>query len=102
MRSDQFRVVIRPQADAEIAEAALWYESQEPGLGQEFLRSFRSASVMLQRNPYLYQEVAKETRRVLMRRFPYSIFYEVRDQDIIILACFHTGRNPQKWQERVE
>jgi plasmid stabilization system protein ParE len=101
VNTDPYRIVVRPEADAEIADAARWYESQEHGLGFEFLRAFRTAVAVLRRNPFTYQKVMMETRRVLLRRFPYSVFYEVHDDDVVILACFHTGRNPEAWQERI-
>lgn len=101
MSSPSYRLVIRPEAAAEVADAAHWYERQERGLGREFLRSFRATTAILRRNPFLYQKVAIEARRVLLQRFPYSVFYEVHDQNIVILACFHTGRDPQEWQARI-
>jgi plasmid stabilization system protein ParE len=100
MTSPSYRLVIRPEADAEVAEAARWYDSQERGLGREFLRSFRAATALLRRNPFQYQKVTMESRRVLLRRFPYSVFYEVHGNEVVILACFNTGRDPQHWQER--
>jgi plasmid stabilization system protein ParE len=49
----------------------------------------------------LYAPVEEEVRRVLLRRFPYSIFYEARSSDVVVLACFHSARDPQEWKERI-
>lgn len=62
-----YRSTIRPEADEEVAEAARWYEARERGLGREFLRAFRAATAALRRNPFLYQTVVEEARRVLLR-----------------------------------
>ncbi len=32
-----FELIIRPEAEADIADAFDWYESRVPGLGSEFL-----------------------------------------------------------------
>lgn len=96
-----YRLIIRPEADEEVAEAARWYETRERGLGREFLRAFRASVAPLRRNPFLYPIVVEEARRVLVRRFPYSIFYEVHGSDVVVLACFHEARDPRDWQERI-
>ena len=36
-------VIVRPGAQADIREAALWYESRRPGLGSEFALRLRVA-----------------------------------------------------------
>lgn len=96
-----YRLVIQPEANEEVAEAVHWYESRERGLGREFLLTFRAATAGLRRNPFLYQPVVEEVRRVLLRRFPYGVFYEVHASDVVVLACFHGARDPQDWQERI-
>jgi hypothetical protein len=40
-------------------------------------------------------------RRVRLRRFPYGLFYRVRPDALVVLACFHARRGPRRWQERV-
>lgn len=65
------------------------------------MRAFRSAADSLRRNRFIYQIVAAEARRVVLRRFPYSIFYEVHGSEVVILACFHEARDPEEWQRRL-
>jgi toxin ParE1/3/4 len=101
VKQAHYRLVIQPVAKAEVAEAAAWYESQERGLGREFLRAFRASTAVLRRNPFQYQPVDEETRRVLLRRFPYSVFFEVHGTEVVILACVHQARDPALWQQRV-
>ena len=51
------RLVLEPEAEAEIDEAAGWYEARSPGLGPEFLRAVEGLLGAIQRNPYQYQVV---------------------------------------------
>jgi toxin ParE1/3/4 len=97
-----YRLLVRPEAEIEVQEAAQWYEAHERGLGREFLRAFRAAMAPLRRNPLLYQRIEVEARRVLLRRFPYSVIYEIHGSDVVILACMHCARDPQEWERRVE
>ena len=96
-----YRLIIWPDAEADLAEAAQWYEAQERGLGRQFMHAFRGATSILRRTPLHYQPVVEEARRVLLRRFPYAVFFEIHGSDVVILACLHTARDPEEWQRRI-
>jgi plasmid stabilization system protein ParE len=95
------RLIILPEAEADVADAAQWYEAQERGLGRQFMRAFRAATSILRRTPLHHRPVIEEARRVLLRRFPYAVFFEIHGSDVVILACLHTARDPEEWQRRV-
>jgi toxin ParE1/3/4 len=96
-----YRLIIWPEAEADLSDAAQWYEAQARGLGRQFMRAFRDATSILRRTPLHYQPVIDEARRVLLRRFPYAVFFEIHGADVVILACLHTARDPEEWQRRV-
>jgi plasmid stabilization system protein ParE len=96
-----FTITFRSQAQREITEAVDWYESQHAGLGAEFFRTVEATVATIRRNPYQFQIAQREVRRAVMRRFPYSIMYRVREADIVIVACFHGSRDPRRWTERI-
>lgn len=96
-----YRLIAGKGVGRELADAVQWYEDRDAGLGTEFLRVFRAATAALRRNPLLYQIVMGNARRVPLRRFPYSILYEVHSDDVVILACFHESRDPDEWQRRI-
>ena len=93
-------IVIRPAAAAEIEEAFLWYESQRLGLGEEFREALRATLNKVAENTQLYQVVHRGTRRALMKRFPYGVFYREIEQLIVVVACMHGHRHPKRWQTR--
>lgn len=93
-------VVIRPEAEADLAEAFAWYEERRPGLGDRFLLSVDAALSGIQRYPESSPAVHRPIRRLLLRRFPYGVFYTVEESAIVVLAVFHCGRDPRRWRER--
>lgn len=95
------RLVIRPEAERELAEAVDWYEGRGHGLGAEFLRSFDAAIAHIQRHPTLYPVVFGTARRAVLRRFPYSLIYTIHDDVLLIAACMHGRRDPTRWQKRI-
>ena len=92
--------VIRPAAAADIEAAFLWYERQRAGLGEEFLAAVRSAMDDITAHPARYPVIHRESRRVLLHRFPYQLFYRVYDEAIVVVACMHGRRNPIRWRSR--
>jgi plasmid stabilization system protein ParE len=95
-------VIYTPDADADVVEAYLWYESREPGLGEEFLRCVEACITMLQRHPLMHRIAVDSFRRALIRRFPYEIFYEPSSDQLTIYAVFQCSQDPEKWMSRLE
>jgi len=92
------RVVFRRAAHDEFSEAAAWYDRQRSGLGDEFVAEIEIAIGRAAESPILYPMVFGDIRRTATRRFPYSIFFRVRGEFLVVLAVFHGRRDPQKWQ----
>jgi plasmid stabilization system protein ParE len=74
------RVAFRPEALAEVLEARAWYEQKAPGLGLEFARAIEASVESAARTPEAYPLIEGECRRVLLRRFPYSILFRSSDE----------------------
>ena len=92
--SPKLRVRLISKAAGELQRAAIWYEEQGKGLGSSFMLSAEAALAMIQRNPELYSKIEGDTRRVVMKHFPYGIFYSIEVGEIVITAVFHSRRNP--------
>ena len=95
------RLVVRPAAEADITDAALWYEARASGLGADFLRVVDVALAEIQRMPERFPVVQMQCRRALLRRFPYGIYFVDSAELISVVACMHARRDPRRWEERV-
>jgi plasmid stabilization system protein ParE len=95
-----YQIVVRPEAAREVQEAFDWYEEKSVGLGLEFLRAAEACLTSVQRNPFTFAVVHNEVHRVLLRKFPDALFYIVKEEEIIVLACFHVRRDPIDWLRR--
>ena len=93
-------LIVRPEAEAELAEAFDWYEQRLTGLGSEFLFSVEVAFRSLRRNPYQYPVLYRDLHRVLLHRFPYQVLFNIEVRRIFVLAVFHAKRDPKHWRER--
>jgi plasmid stabilization system protein ParE len=95
------RVIFTAEADDDIAASYDWFESREPGLGEEFLRCVEARVLTIQRHPDLYPAATGTFRRALIRRFPYEIFYEATKSTLTIYSVFHCSQDPEKWRHRL-
>lgn len=96
------RVIFTPEAEDDIAESYRWYESREPGLGEEFLRCIGACVESFQRNPRLYRVAVDEFRRAQVRRFPFEVFYEPTEQGVVVYSVFHCSQDPAQWRKRLK
>ncbi len=93
-------MIIRPEAEADLADAQDWYERQRQGLGAEFLLCVEEVLARIDRTPEMYGEVYRGVRRALTRRFPYAVYYRVEEDVVVVLGVFHTHQDPRQWQSR--
>jgi toxin ParE1/3/4 len=95
------RLIVRPEAEAEMADAFDWYEDRVPGLGSEFLLCVDAVFNAIRRSPQQYPRAHKIVRCALTRRFPFQVFFVEDDERVVVLSVFHAKRNPKRWQERI-
>lgn len=96
------QVIIRPEAALEVQETFNWYAERSEGLGLEFLRAADAGLSAVQRTPFAFPVVHEQARRAILRKFPYFLLYLVEQDRIVVLACFHTKRDPIDWLRRVQ
>lgn len=94
------RILLRPEAQTELIEARDWYESHRPGLGSRFWAAAEDAISAIAERPLAYPRVHGETRRKILERFPYAVFYRVVQEEVVILGVVHGRRHPRSWKSR--
>jgi toxin ParE1/3/4 len=65
-----------------------------------FVREVDDAVSRIAETPIRYPLAEHGTRRVLLQRFPYTLFYRVGDEETIIVAVAHQKRRPGYWSGR--
>ena len=88
------------EAEQELIEAALYYESKEPGLGRRFRDDVAHILDRIIEDPLLWREQTGGYRRANCPVFPYYIPYIIREPKIIVIAIAHGNRKPGYWQSR--
>ena len=97
---------IHEAAVDEAAEAAAWYEKERPGLGAEFEHAVDAALDLLEEEIVPLTSVpgvagTRGVKRLMLRRFPYSVIVHERETEILVIAFAHHARRPAYWRDRV-
>lgn len=89
-----------PLAREELNEAASFFEGRVTGLGAAFLDDVHRSIEMLCESPRIGAAAGRTFRRLLLRRFPYSIIYALRGEEVVIVAVAHQRKRPGYWRRR--
>jgi plasmid stabilization system protein ParE len=93
-------LIITEEAEEDLADAKAWYDRQRQGLGERFVLCVEAALDQIRRAPGAATEVYPGVRRVVVRQFPYGVFYRVDPDQIAVIAVYHSRRDPRGWQAR--
>lgn len=75
-----------------------WYEKQRAGLGLAFVDEVGRTIGVIAMRPLSVPTVHGDTRRAILRRFPYGVFFQVRETEILVLGVIHGRRHPRQWR----
>jgi hypothetical protein len=89
------------QANIELDEAIKYYDYQLPGLGFRFFQEISSAIERIKLMPEAWSIIKGNTRRCILKGFPYALFYIWDKEEILITAVAHLHRNPEHFKDRI-
>ena len=86
-------VLVRPEAERDLAEARNWYRSKYHPLGDAFLDAVAIAMRRLEKEPERERLYYLNFRRIILRRFPYKIFYQMIGNRVIVFRVLHAKQD---------
>lgn len=95
------RVIVLSKAEAHLAEGYEWYEKQDPGAGDYFLRRMYGEIESLPRFAGIHRKF-RGKYRLITHRFPFGIFYTVNGDIIEVCAVIDLRRRPAWIRKRLQ
>lgn len=95
-------LILHDDAEAELWDGVAYYEREALGLGLDFLSEAVRAFDRIQTAPTRWPRANHGTRRLLLRRFPYTIYYRDLAEAVWIVAVAAQKRRPFYWRSRVK
>ena len=80
------RFIVRPLAEADLEDAARWYEDERTGLSERFFGDVDRTFARVRERPLQFPAVAGDVRRALLHAFPYAVYFRASDDIISVLA----------------
>ncbi|MCP9882349.1 type II toxin-antitoxin system RelE/ParE family toxin [Cyanobium sp. Alchichica 3B3-8F6] len=93
---------IADAAKLELIAEVEYFESKEAGLGSRFLASVQEAVLRALIYPLTGSQYRGNTRRLLVRDFPFAVVYRCHKDEIVIFAFAHLSRRPGYWRSRID
>lgn len=91
------KVVFSEGARRDFADAMTWYQNEQVTLGEVFERFVLGTIRRMILRPTLNSQVRPGIYRALVPKFPYSIFYSIETDHLLIHAIAHQHRRPFAW-----
>ncbi len=88
-------------ASIELDDAVEYYNMHSVGLGENFLTEVLETIELISQFPDLWVRNSENTRKAILRKYPYNLIYSVHKNVIYIIAVAHQNREPEYWIERI-
>jgi plasmid stabilization system protein ParE len=87
------------EAVEDLLESLRWYRKRDPALARDFAEAFAAAVERIRRDPQSFPLIHGQFRRLVLKRFPYAVYFREQDDEILVIAL-HGRQDPQRWQRR--
>lgn len=95
-----FAVEVHPLAADEAEAAETWYRERNATAATRFRLELDRAVGLIADRPEAAAPYVGNTRRFLLRRFPFFVVYRVFSQRVQVVAVAHARRRPHYWLQR--
>ncbi|TDU81649.1 hypothetical protein EI77_00959 [Prosthecobacter fusiformis] len=94
---------ILPEVTEDTAEAAEWYDRcGGKALGDRFLDVFYSYLPKILLDADIHRPVYRQFKRILIKPFPYAVYFRIHQEWVVVTLVWHTARNPEKLKELLD
>lgn len=94
-------IIFHPEAQMEYERALMWYQARSPRAAARFETEVQRLLDLVRLNPESFPAYDDEHRFAVLRRFAYTLVYQVHPNQIFVVAVAQAGRRPGYWQRRV-
>ena len=88
-------------AQIELDETFNYYEYQQENLGLRFINEVEKSIELIKYYPLGWHHLSKNTRRCLVKNFPYGVVYQIKEEYILVVGIVNLHRKPNYWINRI-
>ena len=102
MKKKQFKIELSDEAENDFNKSYEYYAKESEKVADNFYKQVDNSLNKISKNPHAYPQAYKKVRKHVMKKFPFIIYYQIKQVVVRVIAVFHTSRNPEIWMERTE
>lgn len=96
------KIKILRAAKNDLLDSYHFYEAQQQGIGSYFLDAVSADIESLKLYAGIHPLYFKKYHRLLSKRFPFAVYYQVKGEEILIYAVVDCRRNPAWVREKLQ
>lgn len=94
-------VRFHPGAGIDLHEAEGYYAARSEQAADNFWTEVQRGLALIREAPQRWPFHRRGTRRLALRRFPFSIIYRLQGSIVYVVAVAHARRRPDYWRGRL-
>ena len=98
----EYLIIVPEPVLQDIIQISKWYDLQLPGLSHTFEARLEEAVDKLKANPQSFSNTFFGCRRILLKQFPYIIFYKISGSEVKLYAVMHAKRSPAYMKRKLK
>jgi plasmid stabilization system protein ParE len=102
MKGKPYSIEISDEAECDFDNSYNYYFAESPKVADAFFQRISISFKSIETIPLSFPEVYKSVRKFTVKKFPFVIYFQVKESTVKVIAIFHTSRNPEIWNERVD
>lgn len=91
-----YQLKVKQEAEQDIIDGYLWYESKVDGLGARFVKEVEAVIQYVGKYPEHFQVKYRNYREAVLPSFPYLVVFEIFEKEVVVFSVFPARSNPQK------
>jgi len=95
-----YKYILSTFAELDLDAIQEWYALHEESLFIKFDKEFSACLKQIEENPLQFPVIHNNIRKAVLKRFPFSVFFNIKDERVFVLSVIHHKRNPKVWKQR--
>ena len=96
------KICLTQSAEADLLSGFMFYERQQTGLGEYFLDSLYADIDALMLYAGVHSKPIGRFHRILAKRFPFAIYYDLANDIATVVAVLDCRQNPASITQRLD
>ncbi len=102
MKKEQYKIELSDEAENDFDKSYEYYAKESEKVADNFYKQVDNSFNKISKNPHAYPQAYKKVRKLVIKRFPFIIYYQIKQVVVRIVAIFHASRNPEIWKDRAK